>query len=48
VFSWSPALTTHLTPLLRYCLETTAAKLSDEFPKPLTDAVIRAAHVVVT
>ncbi len=24
-------MTTHLTPLLRYCLETTAAKLSDEF-----------------
>jgi arsenate reductase (thioredoxin) len=24
-------LTAHLTPLLRYCLETTAAKLSDEF-----------------
>ena len=24
-------MTTYLTPLLRYCLETTAAKLSDEF-----------------
>lgn len=31
MFSWRPALTTYLTPLLRYCLETTAAKLSDEF-----------------
>ena len=24
-------MTAHLTPLLRYCLETTAAKLADEF-----------------